>query len=355
MTTSEQAAAAAAGGERTPACEPRTPYVFHVRCRPGTGQAGHRALLALVHGVTPAVQALPPSAVLADVTDALRYWDASPSGLAERIRTRAAADLGVEVRVGGGPTWAVAAMASKGPQPVTAVPGTPDAVRAFLGPLPVGMLHGIGPVQAELLTSYGLHTVGLLAAAPERTVARILGERAGHLLRERARGADPRAVTPTELPGTAAERRVPAAGGGGAADPRAVRAALLEAAAVLDERLRRRRQRAGVLTVEVALGGGSTLTRTRSAPDGEPRADLVRLFEALDLRRTPVRGVTVTAGLLTPAGSAAATGRISLLHQVRDHRRRTAPAMAPGAVRPTTPELPTALPHPLPKALPKAG
>jgi DNA polymerase-4 len=335
--------------------------VLHVRCRPGTGQAGHRALLALVHGVTPAVQALPPSAVLADVTDALRYWDASPSGLAERIRTRAAADLGVEVRVGGGPTWAVAAMASKGPQPVTAVPGTPDAVRAFLGPLPVGMLHGIGPVQAELLTSYGLHTVGLLAAAPERTVARILGERAGHLLRERARGAGPRAVTPTELPGTAAERRVPAAGGGGggggggAADPRAVRAALLEAAAVLDERLRRRRQRAGVLTVEVALGGGSTLTRTRSAPDGEPRADLVRLFEALDLRRTPVRGVTVTAGLLTPAGSAAATGRISLLHQVRDHRRRTAPAMAPGAVRPTPPELPTALPHPLPKALPKAG
>ncbi|MEE4541140.1 hypothetical protein V2S66_04050 [Streptomyces sp. V4-01] len=331
--------------------------MLHIRCRPGTTEADHRALLTLIHRVSPAVQALPPSAALVEVAGALRYWGASAYDLAERIRTRAAADLGVEVRIGGGPTWAIAAMASKCPPPVTVVSdpsgrsglsdfsdlagrsGGRDGVRAFLDPLPVGMLHGIGPAQAAQLEAYGLRTVGLLAAAPEAAVGRIVGDRAGRLLRERARGVDARAVTPSELPGTAAERRVLTAG---TSDRRVVRAALLEAAATLDDRLRRRRRTPGVLALEVALDGGSTLTRTRQDATDDPRACLTRMFEALDLRRTRVRGVTVTADRLTPVGVAAATGRISLLHQVREHRRRTAPAMAPGAVRPPTPALPKA-------------
>ena len=52
-------------------------------------------------------------------------------------------------------------------------------MRSFLDPLPVGMLHGIGAVQAERLTSFGLHSVGLLAVTPESTVQRILGGLAG--------------------------------------------------------------------------------------------------------------------------------------------------------------------------------
>jgi DNA polymerase-4 len=124
--------------------------VLHVRCRPGTDAAAYRALLALVADVSPVVQPLPPSALLVDVAGALRYWGAGPYDLAHRIALRALLHLDVDVRIGAGPTWTVAAMASKMPEPVTVVPA--PGVRDFLGPLPVGMLHGIGPVQAGRLS-----------------------------------------------------------------------------------------------------------------------------------------------------------------------------------------------------------
>jgi DNA polymerase-4 len=332
--------------------------MLHVRCRPGTGEADFRALLALIHGVSPAVQSLPPSAALVDVTAAARYWDASPYDLAERIRLRAQAALDVEVRIGAGPSWTVAAMASKTPQPVTAV--APEAVRAYLDPLPVGMLHGIGPAQAEQLLSYGLHTVGALAAAPEAAVRRILGDRAGHLLRERARGVDPRRVIPSELPGTAGERRVLDPGPVTAA---AVRAAVRDAAAAVDARLGRRGQAAGGLCLEVALGGGSTLSRTtvlgrpeaasgrarrvpRPAAAEDLRAAASRMLDALHLQRARVRGVTVVADRL--ASSEAGTRRISLV-RVPPPRPRADPAATavpatPGPGAPPGPVRPAALP-----------
>ncbi|MCL2732191.1 MAG: hypothetical protein FWE15_19450, partial [Actinomycetia bacterium] len=231
-------------------------HVLHVRCRPGTGEREYRALLGLIRDISPVLQVLPPSAALVDVAGALRYWDASPYDLAQRIRVRALAHLDVDARIGAGPNWTVAAIASKGPLPVTVV--TPEQVRGFLDPLPVGMLHGIGPVQERALTSFGLRTVGALAAVPESTVQRILGGRAGRLLRDRARGIDPRPVTPTGLPGATSERRLFDAD---TLDPGAIRAALLETAVVLGDRLRGCGRIAAGLTLEVAFSGGSTVSR----------------------------------------------------------------------------------------------
>ena len=78
------------------------------------------ALLGSACDISPAVQVLLPAAALLDVAGALRYWDASPWDLAMRLR--AAALLGIDVRVGAGPNWTIAAMASKGALPITCVP-----------------------------------------------------------------------------------------------------------------------------------------------------------------------------------------------------------------------------------------
>ncbi|MFD7284144.1 hypothetical protein ACFV80_46060 [Streptomyces sp. NPDC059862] len=56
-----------------------------------------------------------------------------------------------------------------------AVGSTPEAVAVFLHPRPVGELHGIGSAQQRTLTTYGVHTIGLLANLPEATVQRVLG------------------------------------------------------------------------------------------------------------------------------------------------------------------------------------
>lgn len=317
-------------------------HILHIRCRPGTNQADYRTLLALVHDVTPVLQALPPSAALADVAGALRYWDADPYDLAQRIRVRALARLGIDVRIGAGPNWTVAAMASKGPNPVTAVPDTQEAVRAFLDPLPVGMLHGIGPVQEQRLSDYGLTTVGILAATPEATVQRILGGRAGRLLRDRARGIDPRPVTPTALPDTTSERRTFDTD---ILDPSLIRTALLDIAVALGDRLRTRHQAAAGLTLELAFNDGSTLARTRRLPEPtahteDLRTSLYRMFDALSLQRARVRGLTVAADRLTPSTTA---GRQLTLDHARENRLRTEPVIdalntrfGPGTVRPAS-------------------
>ncbi|MEW5542754.1 cyanophycin synthetase [Streptomyces cyaneofuscatus] len=173
------------------------------------------------------MQALPPSVLVADVSGSLRYFDRDPSSLApDDPDPRALARYGLDVKIGVASTWALAAMASNetGPGGIRTVGAAREEMEAFLYPRPVGDLYGIGSAQARTLTTFGVHSVGILAALPESTVQRILGGRTGRLIHERARGIDRRAVVPSDLPSSAsAQRRFPI----DTLDPATVRAALL--------------------------------------------------------------------------------------------------------------------------------
>ncbi|WP_369037825.1 hypothetical protein [Streptomyces adonidis] len=98
-------------------------------------------------------------------------------------------------------------------------------------------LHGIGPRHAATLKRYGVDRVGLLAALPPTTVQRMLGGKAGRMALDRARGIDPRTVTPRFQPASATVRHRFAhdVHDGGAA-----RAALLGLVVQLGAELRRR-------------------------------------------------------------------------------------------------------------------
>ncbi|CAM5246231.1 DNA polymerase IV [Streptomyces cyaneofuscatus] len=160
--------------------------ILHVRCPADVDPQVYRLLLGLVAEVTPVVQALPPSALVADVSGSLRYFGRDPSALARMIRTRALARYGLDVKIGVASTWALAAMASNetGPGGIRTVGAARAETEAFLYPRPVAELYGIGPAQARTLTTFGVHSVGILAALPEPTVQRILGGRTGRLIHE---------------------------------------------------------------------------------------------------------------------------------------------------------------------------
>ncbi|WP_028805887.1 hypothetical protein [Streptomyces sp. 142MFCol3.1] len=82
--------------------------------------------------------------------------------------------LGIDIRVGVGPTITVAATASgRIPDPGGVLAVNPDQVTDWLGPLPVEALHGIGPRQSAALRDYDVHCVGLLAAVDPATTRRI--------------------------------------------------------------------------------------------------------------------------------------------------------------------------------------
>ena len=70
----------------------------------------------------------------------------------------------------------------------------PGAEAAFLAPLPIGRLWGVGDATREVLASIGLSTIGDIARYPERALVGRLGASSGHHLAALARGEDARPV-----------------------------------------------------------------------------------------------------------------------------------------------------------------
>jgi DNA polymerase IV len=80
------------------------------------------------------------------------------------------------------------------PGVITVVPAGREA--AFLAPFPTRLLPGVGPRAEERLAGAGVELIGQLAALPDGELERLLPGKVGRLLRDRARGIDPR---PLEL------------------------------------------------------------------------------------------------------------------------------------------------------------
>ena len=76
------------------------------------------------------------------------------------------------------------------PGGITVVP--PGREAGFLAPLPVRVLPGVGPRAEERLSRNGVTTIGALAALADAELRTLLPGSVGQLLRNRARGIDPR-------------------------------------------------------------------------------------------------------------------------------------------------------------------
>ncbi|RSN54017.1 hypothetical protein DMH12_17165 [Streptomyces sp. WAC 04229] len=288
---------------------------MHVRCLDRLREDVYRQVLELLAGLSPVVQALPPTAALVELKGALRYHGSDVQRLGEMLRVRTLTRLGVDVRVGIGPSITVAATASAQVDPpggVLTVP--PDRAADWLAPLPVEALHGIGPKQSASLHDYGVHTVGLLAAISSETVQRLLGGKAGRLAADRARGIDPRPVVPRTLPAAATVRM---RFEGHVLDGAHVRAALLDLVVQLARLLRRRGQAARALSLTLQFAGGGSWEKTRrlpepSAHDEDLRTMAYRIIDAAGLQRGRLTGLVLKGDDLVDADQVAQ--QISLDH-----------------------------------------
>ncbi len=154
-----------------------------------------QAVMALLRDVTAVVEQVSVDEAFLDVTGARRRLG-PPTAIADRIRTRVRADLGVTCSVGIASTKFVAKLASGFAKPdgVMLVPRTSTV--PFLHSLPVAALWGVGERTRAALERWGITTVAELAAAPPDTVRRAVGAAAGAHLVDLAWGRDPRPVTP---------------------------------------------------------------------------------------------------------------------------------------------------------------
>lgn len=117
--------------------------VMHVRCPDRLPEEIYRQVLEQLAQLSPVVQALPPTAALVELKGALRYHGTDARHLGEVLRVRTLSRLGVDVRVGIGPSITVAATASAQVQPSGGVLAiAPEQAAGWLAGLPVEFLPG---------------------------------------------------------------------------------------------------------------------------------------------------------------------------------------------------------------------
>ncbi|MET9496006.1 hypothetical protein [Streptomyces sp. NPDC006552] len=303
-------------------------------------ETGLPRLLALLGEFSPAVEALPPDSALVDLRGAVRYFGRDARQIASVVRVRAVALYGVECVIGAGPGPLTARMAVR--EATVGVTHVVDDAREFLAGQPVGALPGVGTATARTLREYGLDTVGRLAAAPLSTLQRLTTARTGRELHEKARGIDRARVTPNAAARSLAAERTFVRD---ELDPYRHRRALLAAADEAGARLRDAGQVCRSLTLTVRYADRSSTVRSRALP--EPTAHSValataayRMYETLGLQRARVRGVSLRAEGLGPAGTAPrqltfdpVDERARVLEAVSDRARAR---FGPGAIVPAS-------------------
>jgi DNA polymerase-4 len=150
-----------------------------------------RVVWDAVRGIVPTVERTGLDEGYLDVGEvAADFLRAREVAYAVQTAVRAATSLTCSLGVATSKVVAKVASDARKPAGVTVV--VPGREAAFLAPLPVRKLPGVGPRSAERLQAADVTTVGSLARVDDETLRRLLPGKLGLLLRERARGIDPR-------------------------------------------------------------------------------------------------------------------------------------------------------------------
>jgi len=152
-------------------------------------------VMDLLRSTTPLVEQLSIDEAFLDVTGARRLLG-EPPVVAERIRARLRSEIGLAASIGVATTKFLAKLASELAKPDGMLVIEPGTEQAFLAPLPVSRLWGVGPATLTKLERMGLRTIGDIAMIDEAALAGTLGAGLGRHLHALARNDDARSVTP---------------------------------------------------------------------------------------------------------------------------------------------------------------
>jgi DNA polymerase-4 len=153
-----------------------------------------RAVFALFERTAPVVEPLSIDEAFLDVRG-LRHISGSPAEIAGRLRRQVREEVGLTITVGVACTKFLAKVASGVAKPDGLLVIPAGGELAFLHPLPVERLWGVGQATAAKLHAHGLRSVGQVARLREETLVELVGRAAGRKLHALAHNRDPRPVT----------------------------------------------------------------------------------------------------------------------------------------------------------------
>jgi DNA polymerase-4 len=274
--------------------------------------------LAIFRRFTPLVEPLSLDEAFLDVS-ASRALFGDGEAIARAIKDAVRGEVGLTASAGVAPCKFAAKVASDLGKPDGLIVIAAGEVAAFLAPLPIERMWGIGPKTAPRMRALGYATIGDLARAGEECLEGVLGAW-GREVARLARGADERDVVPDGLARSIGAEQTYEEDLVGA---EAIGRTLLEHAGRVAQRL----VRAGLLarTVAVKIKYADFSLRTRRATLREPVQDTDAIYRAalglldrvpLDRKRVRLTGVSVTG--IVPDGA-----ERTLFPDVQADKRRT--------------------------------
>src|SRR5688572_13113199 len=275
------------------------PWAVVVAPRMSAYSEASRAVFEVFEDTSPLVEGLSIDEAFIDV-GGLRRVSGPPVEIAVRLRRDVLERVGLPITVGVAPTKFLAKVASAVAKPDGLLVVPAGGELAFLHPLPVERLWGVGPVTAGRLHAHGINTVAQVARLSENALVSLLGRAAGRQLHALAHNRDPRRVR------VGVRRRSIGAQCAMGWRPKswsAVDATLVGLVDRLSRRLRagHRVGRTVVLRLRFEDFSRATRSRTLSEPTAETRAILATARELLAVA-TPLieaKGITLVGVTLS--------------------------------------------------------
>jgi DNA polymerase-4 len=270
-----------------------------------------KAVYRVFDDTTPLVEGLSIDEAFLDVRGMERIAG-RPAEIAARLRAEVLRRVGLPISVGVARTKFLAKVASAASKPNGLLVVPPGGELAFLHPLPVERLWGVGKVTSRKLHRCGITTVGDVAEVSEESLIALLGRGSGRHLHALAHNRDPRSVQVGRRRGSIGAQR---ALGRSPRSPEAIDAALV----ALVDRVTRRMRFAGrtgrTVVLRLRFGDFTRATRShtvaRSTSQTEPILAAARDLLAAALPLIEHQGITLI-GVSVANLDRASTGQLEL-------------------------------------------
>jgi DNA polymerase IV len=284
------------------------PHAVVVTPRMSAYSEASAAVFEVFEQTTPLVEGLSIDEAFLEV-GGLRRVSGTPTEIAAQLRREVLARVGLPITVGVARTKFLAKVASGVAKPDGLLVVPPDGELAFLHPLPVGRLWGVGRVTAAKLHERGIRTVGEVAGLAEAALVAMLGRASGRHLHALAHNRDPR---PVQIRRRRRSMGAQHALGRTPRSPDAVDAALVALVDRVTRRMRAARRVGRTVMLRLRFDDFSRATRSYTLPQAtaETRAVLATARELLAtatpmIERQGLTLVGVSVGNLDDDGAAA--------------------------------------------------
>ncbi len=275
------------------------------------------AVFAVFHRYTPLVEPLSLDEAFLDVTGSQSLFGDGET-IARTIKDAVKSELSLTASAGVAPSKFVAKIASDLRKPDGLVVVRHEEVAAFLRPLPIERMWGVGPKTAPRMRELGIRTLADLADASDEKLERVLGSwglYAGRL----ARGEDERDVIPD---GTARSIGAEETYEEDLVGAEAIGATLLEHASRVARRLLRAGLRARTVVVKIKYADFSLRSRSVTLPAAVQDTDAIHRAALECLARVPLQQRRVRLTGVSVSGVEAGPPEPTLFKDAAAERRR---------------------------------